>query len=202
MVKQANESSGKQAQMNAVWQRISDKADERARVEGQARSRREASESQHKLSRVRVAVIAIVVVLLFVALAFAVWFFVLRDSSSEPTVQDDISHLESIDETTDEGRAEISNTYSADYDEYFQYLSELDPAKWTQEDADKAAFLLEYTQKLGQFSQASDVIGLVIAAKNAGSPINHGALSDTHIDEINQWIWNESMGGNSDEAQF
>lgn len=202
MVKQANEGSGKQAQMNAVWQRISDKADERARVEGQARPRREASKSQHKLSRVRVAIIAIVVVLLLVTAAFAVWFFVLRDSSSESTVQDDISHLESIDETTDEGRAEISNTYSADYDEYFQYLSELDPAKWTQEDADKAAFLLEYTQKLGQFSQASDVIGLVIAAKNAGSPINQGALSETNLNKINDWIWNESMGDNSDEAQF
>ena len=199
MVKQANESSSKQAQMNAVWQRISDKADERARVEGQARSRREASESQHKLSRVRVAIIAIVVVLLLVTAAFAVWFFVLRDSSSESTVQDDISHLESIDETTDEGRAEISNTYSADYDEYFQYLSELDPAKWTDEDAAKAAFLLEYTQKLGQFSQAQDVIGLIIVAKNAGSPINYGALSETNLDRINQWIWNESVGDASND---
>lgn len=198
----------KQAQMNAVWRRISDKADEQAKADERARLRREATQSdgqKPKMSTAKKIIICVASAIALIAIAFAVWFFILRGlkEGGQPTIQDHISKLESIDETTDEGRSEISETYAASYDEYFKYLSELDPAEWTDEDADKAAFLLEYTQKLGLFSQAQDVIGLIVVAKNAGSPIDHGALSETNLNEINQWIWNESKGEDNvaDEVQ-
>ena len=116
MDKQAkDDASSKQAQMNAVWRRISDKADEQAKADERARLRREATQSdgqKPKMSTAKNIIICVASVIALIAIAFAVWFFILRGlkEGGQPTIQDHSSKLESIDETTDEGRSEISET--------------------------------------------------------------------------------------------
>lgn len=72
-----DDASSKQAQMNAVWQRIANKADEQSKVDEQVRLRQRMARPDGEKSRwstAKKAIICVVSVIVLITIAFGVWF--------------------------------------------------------------------------------------------------------------------------------
>ena len=197
MDKQAkDDASNKQAQMNAVWQRIADKADEQAAVEKQVRAKREASlggNQKHKLSKVQKIIIAIVTLILIAAIVFAVWFFVFRKSSDvdkEPTVTEQANEIASVDTNSSEELSEMIGESQSTYEEYFNELLHTDATTWTAEDIEKAYYCLAYASKVELFQDATSLLANIDYAIANGVRVYGGDLTDEFVNSVREQINN------------
>lgn len=191
-----DDASNKQAQMNAVWQRIADKADEQAAVERWVRAKREASlggNQKRRLSKVQKILIVVVVLVLIMAAGFAVWFFAFRgmsDVDEEPTVTEQANEIALVDTNSSEELSEMIGASQSTYEEYFNELLHTDATTWTAEDIEKAYYCLAYASKVELFQDATSLLANIDYAIANGVQVYNSDLTEEFVNSVREQINN------------
>ena len=187
--------AAKQAQMNAVWQRIADKADEQAKVEKKAKLKREAARTdkqKNKLSTAKKIVIIVASVVVLTAIVLTVWFLVFKksDTEKEPTLTDRANEIANVNtDSSDELSQMIGESQSA-YEEYFNEILHTDSTTWTTEDIEKVYYCLAYASKVGLYQDATSLLANIDYAVANGVQVYNGDLTKEFVNSVREQVNN------------
>ena len=187
--------AAKQAQMNAVWQRIADKADEQAKVEKKAKLKREAARTdkqKNKLSTTKKIVIIVASVIMLAAIVSAVWLLVFKksDTVKEPTLTDRANEIANVNtDSSDELSQMIGESQSA-YEEYFNEILHTDSTTWTMEDIEKVYYCLAYASKVGLYQDATSLLANIDYAVANGVQVYNGDLTEEFVNSVREQVDN------------
>ena len=199
--------AAKQAQMNAVWQRIADKADKQAKVEKKAKLKREAARTdkqKNKLSTTKKIVIIVASVIVLAAIVLAVWFLVSRksDTEKEPTLTDRANEIANVNtDSSDELSQMIGESQSA-YEEYFNEILHTDSTTWTTEDIEKVYYCLAYASKVGLLQDAITLMANIDYAISNGVQVYSDSFTEEFVNSIREQINNNPSQGEVYEIPY
>lgn len=192
--------AAKQAQMNAVWQRIADKADKQAKVEKKVRLKREAAQTdgrKPKMSTTKKIAIIIASVIVLAAIVLAVWLFVFRksDTEKEPTLTDRANEIANVNTDSSDELSQMIGESQSTYEEYFNELLHTDATTWTAEDIEKVHYCLAYASKVGLTQDLITLLGNINYATSNGVSVYSGNFTEEYVEQVRNQVNGGSPSG-------
>ena len=195
----------KQAQMNAVWQRIASKADEQIRHDAEARARRDVvagasrGRRMQKWQRVLIIVLAIIIVLV---IGLFIWRFVVRSSvdnhPTEPTY-DELAG-QAVNATTDgdiEEMLELDN--EGDYSDICNVVIAINPKAWTDQQVEQVRYCVAYYYRAQIAPDALSLGNLAKYGNDNGKNVYNDEFTEEFVNKVIEWAGNQMMETNGNE---
>lgn len=195
----------RQAQMNAVWQRIASKADEQIKHDAEARVRRGVASGASKGRRIQKwqkMLIIVLATIIALVIGLIIWRFVVRGSIDSHPTEPTYNELagQAVNVTTDgdiEELLELDN--EGDYSDICNVVIAINPKAWTDQQVEQVRYCVAYYYRAQIAPDALSLGHLAKYGNDNGKNIYNDEFTEEFVDEVIEWAGNQMMETNSNE---
>lgn len=206
MDKQAkDDASSKQAQMNAVWQRIASRADEQIKHDTEMRARRNATadakkkRTMQKWQKILIIALAIIIVLI---IGLIIWRFFARSSTDNDPAEPTYNELadKAVNATTDKGVEEMLELDNeGDYSDICNVVIAINPKAWTDQQVEQVRYCVAYYYRAQIAPDALSLGNLAKYGNDNGKNIYNDEFTEEFVNKVIEWAGNQMMETSGNE---